>query len=96
MRIRPSSSAARAAPPKPTFWATVRCGKSASSCGTYPTERRSGGRCTPRGGVEPDVVAERDPARRGTVQPGHGAQDGRLAGARGADEGHGAGVDVER
>ena len=48
------------------------------------------------GGVEPDVVAERDPACGGPVQPGDGAQDGRLAGAGGADEGHGAGVDVER
>ena len=47
IRKRSSSSSTRSRPPKPTLRRTSRCGKSAYSWKTSPTERRSGGRSTP-------------------------------------------------
>jgi len=37
-------------------------------------------------GVEPDVIVARDPPGLWAAQAGHGAQHGRLAGARGSDQ----------
>ena len=83
------------APPKATLPRTVMCGNSAYSWKTRPTERRSGGRSTFAAGVEPRALAERDAPAIGAPQPGDGPQDGRLAGARGADERDGLGADAQ-
>ena len=48
-----------------------------------------------RGGVEPRPLAERDAPAVGAPQPGDGAQDRRLAGARGPDERDGLGADAQ-
>jgi hypothetical protein len=46
-------------------------------------------------GVEPGVVAEGDAPAVGPAQSGDHPQDGRLARARGADEGDGLGADAQ-
>ena len=48
-----------------------------------------------RGGVEPRPLAERDAPAIGPPQPGDGAQDGRLARARGPDERDRLGADAQ-
>jgi hypothetical protein len=49
----------------------------------------------PPGGVQPNVVTQRDPPARRPHQPGDGSEHGGLTGTRWPDQGDGA-VDLER
>ena len=86
MPSRASSSSTRARPPKATFAAHAHVREQRVLL-EHEADRAPVGRpVDPPRAVEPDVVAERDPAARGPVQAGDAAQHGRLARARGPDE----------
>ena len=86
IRKRSSSSSTRSRPPKATLRRTSRCGKSAYSWKTSPTDRRSGGRSIPAAVSSQACCSERDSPALRPKQPGDRAQHARLPRSRRSDE----------